>query len=464
MSLEVTNKFSGEVHATVERSAAGDVDRALSTAARLHTSREGLPAWRRVEILRKAASLIRADREALAMQIAVEGGKPLTDALVEADRAANSTELAAQVLEEQEGRQIPMDRSAAGEGRLAFTRHVPIGPVVAVSAFNHPLNLIAHQVAPAVAANCPVIVKPAMPTPLSCLSYVRMLHEAGLPEDRARVLLVGRDGAETLVTDPRVAFFSFIGSAAVGWMLRSKLAPGTRCALEHGGVAPVVIAEDADIDVAAAAIAKGGYYHAGQVCVSVQRVFAVGQSADAMAAALSQKVAALVTGDPTKPQTEVGPLISEADVTRVGDWVAEAVKQGACLLNGGDAISPRVFQPTLLVDPPDTSDVARKEVFGPVVSIFRCKDMDEAIRRANAVEASFQAAVFTRDLDTALDASDRLNGSAVMVNDHTAFRTDWMPFAGLGPTGLGVGGVPGTFHDMSIEKMTVIKRNQGSAT
>lgn len=459
MSLEVVNKFTGEVHETVERSEAGAVEAALASADGLHRSRDGLPVWRRVAILRKAAELIRADREALALQIAIEGGKPLTDALVEADRAANSTELAAQVLEEQEGREIPMDRSAAGEGRLAFTRHVPIGPVVAVSAFNHPLNLIAHQVAPAVAANCPVIVKPAMTTPLSCMAYVRILHEAGLPEERARVLLIGRDGAEALVTDPRVAFFSFIGSAAVGWKLRTKLAPGTRCALEHGGVAPVVIAEDADIDAAADAIAKGGYYHAGQVCVSVQRVFAVGKSADAIAEALSEKVSALVTGDPTRPETEVGPLITEEDVSRVGDWVSKAVGQGATLLNGGEAVSPRVFQPTLLVDPPEDSDVARKEVFGPVVSIFRCGDLDEAIRRANDVDASFQAAVFTRDLDTALYASDRLSGSAVMVNDHTAFRVDWMPFAGLGPSGLGVGGVPGTFEDMSIEKMTVIKRN-----
>ena len=459
MRLTITNKFTGEAHASQDQSDSVAVDLALATAEHLHQSRDTLPAWQRVEILQRTAALIRADRDALALQIAIEGGKPLTDALVEVDRAANSTELAAQALEDQEGRTIPMDRSRAGEGRLAFTRHVPIGPVVAVSAFNHPLNLIAHQVAPAVAANCPVIVKPAMTTPLSCLAYVRILHEAGLPPQRAQVLLTGRDDSERLVTDPRVAFFSFIGSAAVGWTLRSKLAPGTRCALEHGGVAPVVIAEDADIDAAADAIAKGGYYHAGQVCVSVQRVFAVDDSADAIAAALSDKVADLNTGDPTLAQTEVGPLITEGDVTRVGDWVSEAVAQGATLLNGGKAISPRVFQPTLLVDPPYDSRVAQQEVFGPVVSIFRCATMDEAITRANAVDASFQAAVFTRDLDRALDASDRLNGSAVMVNDHTAFRVDWMPFAGLGPSGLGVGGVPGTFHDMSVEKMTVIKRS-----
>nr|WP_206080345.1 aldehyde dehydrogenase family protein [Pacificoceanicola onchidii] len=308
-----------------------------------------------------------------------------------------------------------------------------------------------------------MIVKPSLATPLSCLDYVRILREAGWPEDRCRVLLASNDDAEALVTDPRVAFFSFIGSARVGWSLRSKLAAGTRCALEHGGVAPVIVAEDADLELAAQAITKGGFYHAGQVCVSVQRVFVVGTVADQLAEKLVAAASKLKTGDPAHPETDVGPLIAEREVQRVGTWVDAAREAGAALLCGGEPVGTTCYAPTILLDPPDSSEIARQEVFGPVIALFRCASLGDAIARANAVEASFQAAVFARDLDTALEVSDRLNGSAVMVNDHTAFRVDWMPFAGLGPSGLGTGGIPGTLDDMTIEKMTVIRRQTPAA-
>lgn len=456
--LTVEHAYSGEAVAELELTGWLEIDSALSRATEIYrTAKDSLPAWRRIEILEKAAQQIAARRDELALQIAVEGGKPLMDALVEVDRAAHSTKLAAQVLAGDEGRELPMDLTPAGDGRIAFTRRKPIGPVVAVSAFNHPLNLIAHQVAPAVAADCPVIVKPAGPTPLSCLSYVEILHEAGLPKDRCVVVLANREESEKLVVDPRTAFFSFIGSAKVGWYLRSKLAPGTRCALEHGGVAPVVVAEDADLDLALEGVAKGGFYHAGQVCVSVQRVFAVSGIADQLIDALTEKVKTLRAGDPTLPDTEVGPLISPREVDRVDSWVQEAVAAGAELRCGGEKLSDRVYVPTLLIDPPADTKVAQHEIFGPVVSVFRCDSLAEAVQRANAVDAAFQAAVYSNNIDTALDLSDRLNGSAVMVNDHTAFRVDWMPFAGLGSSGLGVGGIPGTYHDMTEEKMTVIR-------
>ncbi|UWQ81494.1 aldehyde dehydrogenase family protein (plasmid) [Leisingera sp. S132] len=455
----VHNAFTGETIAGVELNTWQDVDKALDRANVIHrTNTAGLPVWRRIEILERLAARILECREELALQIAVEGGKPLKDALVEVDRAAQSTKLASTVLAETGGREIPMDLTPAGQGRIAFTRQIPIGPVVAVSAFNHPLNLIAHQVAPAVAANCPVIIKPSMQTPMSCLSYVRLLHESGLPEECCTVVLVKRDVAEQLVSDPRVAFFSFIGSADVGWSLRSKLAPGARCALEHGGVAPVVIAEDACIGSAVESVVKGGFYHAGQVCVSVQRVFAVGNAADTFVDELVEKTSELVTGDPREPDTDVGPLISTGEVDRVSGWVDDAVLGGANLRCGGARISERTYAPTVLIDPPEDSQVAKSEVFGPVVSVFRCATVEEAVSRANDVDASFQAAVFSESLDTALAVAENLRGSAVMVNDHTAFRVDWMPFAGLGTSGLGVGGIKGTYHDMTVEKMTVIRR------
>ncbi len=350
-----------------------------------------------------------------------------------------------------------MDINAATAGRLAFTQSEPIGVVAAVSAFNHPVNLIVHQVAPAIAAGCPFIVKPSGDTPLSCFRVVKLMREAGLPAEWGQALFVERDLSEKLVTDPRVAFFSFVGSARVGWQLRSKLAPGTRSTLEHGGAAPVVVAADADMERALPALVKGGFYHAGQVCVSVQRIFAERRIAEALGASLAERAAALKVGDPSLAETEVGPLIRPAEVTRIASWIEEAVQRGAKALGGARKLDNNCYAPTVLYDPPQDCRVSREEVFGPLVCVYPYDSLDEAMRLANALPWSFQAAVFTRSLDTALAAYRGLDASAVMVNDHTAFRVDWMPFAGLRQSGLGVGGIPHTFRDMQIEKMCVVK-------
>ncbi len=397
----------------------------------------------------------------MAVEAAREGGKPLVDSLVEVDRAIDGVRLCVQCLRTQGGREIPMGLNAASAGRLAFTRHEPVGVVVAFSAFNHPLNLIVHQVGPAVAAGCPVIVKPAKAAPLSCWRFVGILREAGLPEEWCQPLLTGDDDLNRqLAGDGRVGFFSFIGSGRVGWMLRSQLAPGTRCSLEHGGVAPVVVAADADFGAMIPLLLKGGFYHAGQVCVSVQRVFAARPIADRVADALADQARELNVGDPTLPETQVGPLIRPSEVQRVGQWVDEAVHGGARLRCGGRPLGSTCYAPTVLFNPPADSRVMTREVFGPVVCVVACDGLDEAVERANSLPFAFQAAVFTRDLDTALRAARRLDASAVMVNDHTAFRVDWMPFAGLRESGLGIGGIPYTMEDMQIEKLVVIRSQE----
>ena len=340
--------------------------------------------------------------------------------------------------------------------------------VLAFSAFNHPLNLIAHQVGPAIAAGCPVVVKPAKAAPLSCFRFVRILREAGLPDEWCQPLLtVDQDLAQVMVADARVGFFSFIGSGDVGWPLRSRLAPGARCSLEHGGVAPVIVAADADLDYALPLLTKGGFYHAGQVCVSVQRVFAQRKIARTLAERLAAAAQRLKVGDPTLPDTEVGPLIREKEVERVDQWVQEAVKGAArapegrsCAAAGQGPVSATCYAPTVLLDPPADSRVMTHEVFGPVVCVSTFDELDEAIARANSLPYAFQAAVFTRDLDVALRASRRLNASAVMMNDHTAFRVDWMPFAGLRESGLGVGGIPYTMEEMQVRKMIVIRSKE----
>jgi acyl-CoA reductase-like NAD-dependent aldehyde dehydrogenase len=434
-----------------------DVERALDTAHRLFRNRGGwLPRRRRIEILKATASLMEREAEELALKAAQEGGKPLADSRVEVARAIDGVHTCCELLRGDGGHVVPMDINAASAGRISFTQTEPIGVVVALSAFNHPLNLIVHQVAPAIAAGCPVIVKPASATPLSCFRFVAILHEAGLPEEWCRALaLDSNDLASALAADPRVGFLSFIGSARVGWSLRSRLAPGTRCALEHGGAAPVVVAADADLDHAVATLAKGGFYHAGQVCVSVQRVFAHASIAAELARRLAERASALKVGDPTSLETEVGPLIRAGEVERVHAWVEEAVTGGGTLICGGQPLSPTCYAPTVVLEPPADCRLSREEVFGPVVAVYAYEELDEACTRANALPWAFQAAVFTRDYATAMRAYRGLDASAVMLNDHTAFRVDWMPFAGLRQSGLGVGGIPYTFREMQVEKLFV---------
>ncbi len=453
--LVVRSPHSGDVVGEVPRATAGDVEAALSEATRLHADGDFLPRNERVAILTAASERIRAEREALALSIASEGGKPLVDARVEVDRAAAGVAFLAGEAGRVAGREIPMGATAATAGRLAFTTVEPIGPVLAVSAFNHPLNLIVHQVGAAVAAGCPVIVKPALETPLTCAAFLRILEESGLPRGAATMIACDNADAERAVRDARVAYLSFIGSAAVGWRLRAIAAPGARVALEHGGAAPVIVDASADVERAATLVAKGGFYHAGQVCVSVQRVFAHEDVAGAFVEALSERAGKLVVGDPTSAETDVGPLIRAREVDRVAEWVGEATRGGARVAAGGERRLKQAYAPTVLVDVPEGARVLVEEVFGPVVSVVRFADLDEAVRRANAVRWAFQAAVFSRDLDRALRAVRKLDASAVMVNDHTAFRADWMPFGGRRESGLGVGGLPDGVRDMSQEKLVV---------
>ena len=460
--LEVTAPFDGAVIAKLPRMNAAQVEAALASAYALYRNRDAwIPKARRIEILRNAAKIISGRAEELALQAAREGGKPLIDSRVEIARAIDGIDVCIETLRTNAGNVIPMGVNAASAGHLAFTQHEPIGVVAAVSAFNHPFNLIVHQVGPAVAAGCPVLVKPASATPLSCIAFVEILHEAGLPKAWAQVVMPETNALATkMVTDKRVAFFSFIGSGAVGWGLRAQLAPGTRCALEHGGAAPVIVAADADLAANLPRLAKGGFYHAGQVCVSVQRIYAHASIAEELANELGKLGAAMKVGDPTRVETEVGPLINHGECDRVHAWVQEAVAGGAKLISGGEKISASCYQPTVLFNPPEDAKVSRSEVFGPVICVYAYTDINEAIARANSLPVSFQAAVFTRDIDTALRVYNRIDATAVMVNDHTAFRVDWMPFAGARESGHGVGGIPHTIHDMQIEKMMVIRSNE----
>jgi len=456
--LKVFAPFDGHLISELELNSEEEVENALGQAHRLANDPDrAIPAHERIRILEKTADLVEERMEKFTRQAAEEGGKPLIDSRVELNRAVQGIRESARSINQMVGHEIPMGLTPSSTNRMAFTRREPIGVVVAVSAFNHPFNLIVHQVIPAIAVGCPVIVKPASATPLACFNLVECLYEAGLPGDWCRVVLSDRATSEKLVTDPRVSFFTFIGSAEVGWGLKSRLAPGTRCSLEHGGTAPVIIDEDADIEDALPLLAKGGFYHAGQVCVSVQKVFVHEKIVEKFTRALVELAKKLVVGDPLDEKTEVGPLITEREVNRVHEWVEEAKSLGAEILTGGQKIGSTCYAPTVLLNPPDQAKVSAQEIFGPVINVYSFKDRKEAIERANRVPFSFQSAVFTKNIDTALDTAKRLNASAVMVNDHTAFRVDWMPFAGRKTSGLGVGGIVPTMLEMTEEKMIVFR-------
>lgn len=457
--LEVTSPFDGSLIKTLSLQSLAESEQMLATAYSLVQDRESwLEHDQRIAILQKLSKLVAAEAEDFALLIAREGGKPLTDARIEVTRAIDGIALAAkELLHVMRGEEIPMGHTEATRGRTAFTSCEPIGLVLAISAFNHPLNLIVHQVVPAVAVGCPVIVKPALTTPLNCLRLCELLAEAGLPAGWCQPIICDNEVAEKLVTDQRLAFMTFIGSAKVGWALRSKLAPGVRCALEHGGAAPVIVDETANLGRVIPSLLKGGFYHAGQVCVSVQRVFAHESIARNLAEELAAGAAQLKVGAATNAETEVGPLILPREVERVHAWVEEALAGGAELLTGGQPSGDTLYQPTILFNPPAEAKVSTEEIFGPVVCIYPYQGRHEAIQRANSLNVAFQAAIYTDDLEVALDTVKRLDASAVMVNDHTAFRADWMPFAGRRTSGYGVGGIGYTMRDMIQTKMTVLK-------
>ncbi len=456
--LQVRSPYDQHLIKEIPVQGEAEADNALEKAYTLFSDQDNwLPAWQRIDILNKVVAIMNTRVEELTNMAAEEGGKPYTDSKVEVRRAINSVQLAAEYIPRLKGEQIPMGINKASENRIAFTTREPIGVVFAICAFNHPLNLVIHQTITAIAAGCPVIIKPASSTPLSCLYFARILEEAGLPEGWCQVMVCKSEVAEQLVADERINYLSFIGSAKVGWHLRSKLAPGTRCALEHGGAAPVIVEKDADFEELLPALLKGGFYHAGQVCVSVQRVFIHEDICESVANQLAGLVKKLIVGDPLDKNTEVGPLITPAEVDRVEEWVNEAVEKDATLLCGGKRISDTCYEPTLLLNPPADVRVSTQEVFGPVVCIYAYKNRAEAIKTANSLNLHFQAAVFTKNLDVALECVKKLNATAVMVNDHTAFRVDWMPFGGRDASGLGMGGIPFTMNEMTREKMMVIK-------
>ena len=457
-TLEVLGAYDEELIRKIPVTSKREMEKALSEARALADNpSERIPLPKRIEILERTRLFVEKNYDRIVTDAAAEGGKPLIDTRAEVTRAINGIKVAIESLSNLGGEEIPMGSNSASLNRMAFTIREPIGVVVAISAFNHPFNLAVHQVIPAVAVGCPVIIKPALNTPLSCLNLLEALYGSGLPKRWARAVIVDDTLAETLATDKRVDYLTFIGSAKVGWHLRSKLAPGTRCALEHGGAAPVIVEPDADIADMLPLLAKGGFYHAGQVCVSVQRVLAQSSVVKKVVEGLKELALEAKVGDPMSEETQIGPLINPGEVSRVHTWVKEALRKDGKLLCGGKKIGKTCYEPTVILNPRQDCRLSRSEIFGPVIAVYSYEKMEEAIELANSLPYSFQASVFTKNIDTALEAVRKLKAASVLVNDHTAFRVDWMPFRGAGHSGIGTGGIPYTMREMTHEKLVVIR-------
>ncbi len=458
MEVAIKSPYSGQTIQVLQQMTADEIEPLFARGFALYNDKKKwLPVAERVAILQRFNALLEAQAEAIARLAADEGGKPLIDSRVEVARAIQGVKIAIHHIEQLNGTQIPMALNASSLNRMAYTLREPVGLVFAISAFNHPVNLIIHQIIPAIAVGCPVIVRPASATPLSCFKLVALLYEAGLPKEWCSAIFCSSNVAEKFVADTRISFLSFIGSAAVGWHLRSIVAPGVQCALEHGGVAPVIVADDADLTDALPLITKGGFYHAGQVCVSVQRIFIHEKIFADVAVSLTKLAQQLKVGDPLDERTEVGPIIDAKEVTRIDDWVMEAKNKGAKILCGGQILSNQCYAPTVIEKPPLDVRVSQFEVFGPVVCLYAYQNLNNAIQIANSLPYSFQSAIFTKNIDNAMLAIKHLEAKTVLVNDHTAFRVDWMPFAGRKLSGQGIGGIPYTMHEMTHEKMWIIR-------
>ena len=452
--LEVRSPYSREVVGRVARGGADETRRAIDAAERALA--EPLPAHKRAEILVKVAGLIGRRHEEVARTISEEAGKPIKTARVEASRAMSTYTFAAVEARKLAGEMVPMESAQAGEGKLAFTVRKPIGVIGAISPFNFPCNLVAHKVAPALAAGCPVVLKPASQTPLSALLLAELEQEAGLPGGWLNVV-VGKASeiGEVLVEDERVKLITFTGSGDVGWKLQER-APRKRVKLELGNSTPVIVASDADVEGAASKLAANAFSFAGQSCISVQRIYVEGPAFDGFVEAFLPKVEALKVGDPLDDETDVGPVIDDDARERIAAWIEEARSSGAEVLAGGE--TGELLKPTVIAHVGDAEKVSCEEVFGPVVILNRTESVDEASDRANGTRFGLQAGVFTASLDTALRAADRLEFGGVTINEAPTFRSDQMPYGGIKASGNTKEGPAWAVREMTEERLVVIQR------
>ncbi len=453
-TFEVRSPYDGSVVAEVGVPTDADVEEAAATAVATFAESRHLPVWARSEALDHISRRVAERVDDIAELIAREGGKPIKWARVEASRAVSTFRWASEVLRRGEDEVLRLDTEASLGSRLGIVRRFPYGPVLGITPFNFPVNLVAHKVAPALAVGAPIVVKPARATPLGALALAELFDETELPKGMFQVLTVSSGVAEGMARDPRYRKISFTGSSDVGWHLKG-VDPRKRITLELGGNAGVIVHSDADLDHAAARIAVGGYYQAGQSCISVQRVLVQAGVYDDFCARLVKQVESLKVGDPLDPTVDVGPLIDAAALDRVDAWVKEAVEQGAEVLTGGRREDP-FYRPTVLARTTPEMKVRCEEVFGPVVTVSPYETFEEALGEVNNSRYGLQAGVFTNDLGRAFQAHRELEVGGVVINDMSAFRADQMPYGGSKDSGFGREGLRYAMEEMTEPRIMVV--------
>ncbi|MCC7117657.1 MAG: aldehyde dehydrogenase family protein [Anaerolineales bacterium] len=453
---EVKNKYNGKVIGALPVATQAQVDEAIDAAERAEEAMADMPAHKRAEILLRTAELLRERYDDFAKTIAAEAGKALKFARSEVDRAISTFTIASEEAKRLHGETIPLDAVPSGEGFFGFWSRRPVGVIAAITPFNFPLNLVAHKVAPALAAGNTLILKPAETTPLTAVMLCQALMDAGLPA--GAINLVNGGGptvGEWLVTDARVDKVTFTGSPTVGKRILS-VAGIKKVTLELGNNSPVVVAPDADLDFVAKRCAVGAYYNSGQVCISVQRIYGQKQIYEPLAEKFIKATEALVVGDPLDERVDVGPMIDIRETNRVENWVNEAQGAGAKILTGGKR-DGAVYYPTVLADVSADMKVVAEEAFGPVASVIRSDNFEEALQQANDSKFGLQVGVFTNDVNRVFQAVKRLNFGGVIINDTPVFRADHMPYGGNRQSGLGREGVKFAMEDMTNIQMVAIR-------
>ncbi len=457
-SYEVRSPYDGAVVAVVHRAGPADIERAIAGAVRAFELTRKLPSWRREEILAAISAGIAARRDELARTIAQEAGKPIKAARIEVDRASFTFKIAAEETKRIYGEIVALDWLPGTENRTAHVRRVPLGPIAGISPFNFPLNLVAHKIAPALAAGDPIVLRPASQTPLSALKLGEIILEAGWPEEGIAIVPSSTDDARPLVEDDRIKLLTFTGSPAVGWSLKPR-AGRKRVTLELGGNAAVIVHSDADSSFAAQRVTWGGTVQAGQTCISVQRVYAH-ESLDGFADELVRLFGQLKVGDPLDDETDVGPLIDSGNADRVEQWLQEAVDGGAEILTGGGR-DGNLVEPTLLTNLREDMRVSCEEVFAPLVGLYAYSDVSDAIARAGNSDFGLQAGLFTNDIRVIDKAFDEIDVGGLMINDVSTFRVDHMPYGGVKSSGMGREGLRYAIEEMTEMKLLTFNATRG---
>jgi glyceraldehyde-3-phosphate dehydrogenase (NADP+) len=453
-AVEITNPYNGEAIGSVHQAEASEIEHAIRAAQQAFPELRKMPLYRRADALQKITDGLRERREELARMISLEAGKPITDARGEVGRAILNFQTAVEETKRLGGEVIPMDLAAGSESRFGIIRRFPIGPVLGISPFNFPLNLVGHKIAPAIASGNPIVLKPAPKTPITALMLGEIIATAGLPAGAVSILPCSNELAQKMATDERFKMLSFTGSAKVGWLLKGK-AGKKKVLLELGGNAGVIIHRDADLELAARRCAAGGFSYAGQSCISVQRIYVHEPVIKPFMDRFLNLVKGLKTGDPMEESTNVGPMIDSGAAERTEQWVAEAVRQGAKILIGGKRRG-QLFEPTVLDHVTPVMKVCSEEVFAPLVVVIPYNDFDDALSSLNNSAYGLQAGLFTNDLKKIFRAYEELEVGGLMVNEVSSYRIDPMPYGGVKDSGLGREGVRYAIEEMTEPKLLAL--------